>query len=174
MDNLAIVGWDSIAKPHGRDTGEVHLSTRTLASYEFGGLHPVARALFVHLCTRAAMGGWWPENDPMRINRMFLFGSHRSGARTTRKHLDSLIDGGFLVKTSERRCKIPVHDQTKQEARQAVSYAIRVGTLVRPDDCSECAGPGPVDAHHHNYDRPLSVVWLCRPCHMRHHAEERE
>lgn len=56
-------------------------------------------------------------------------------------------------------------DPVKIHARAAVSAAIRSGELVR-QPCVKCGGRG--TAHHHDYSKPLDVVWLC----VRHHAEE--
>lgn len=68
----------------------------------------------------------------------------------------------------------------KERARNAVSCAIRKGTLTR-QSCEECgAGPTPSDrksatnltdvvAHHDDYSKPLDVRWLCRSCHAAHH-----
>ena len=55
-------------------------------------------------------------------------------------------------------------------ARNAVSNAVRDGKL-RQQDCAFC-GASKTVAHHHDYDRPLDVTWLCQPCHLRFHALE--
>ena len=39
-----------------------------------------------------------------------------------------------------------------------------------PQPCEQC-GAQPADRHHDDYDRPLDIRWLCRPCHIKHHAE---
>lgn len=31
----------------------------------------------------------------------------------------------------------------------------------------------PLDGHHDDYDKPLSVRWLCRSCHVSLHARRR-
>ena len=36
-----------------------------------------------------------------------------------------------------------------------------------------CEGCGEkAEKHHENYDEPLVVKWLCRECHLEHHAQE--
>jgi hypothetical protein len=58
----------------------------------------------------------------------------------------------------------------KLSAHNAVRYAIRKGKMVRPDRCSHCEASCRPHAHHADYDKRLSVVWLCHLCHMRVHA----
>jgi hypothetical protein len=53
----------------------------------------------------------------------------------------------------------------RHTARQAVAQAIESGALARPDACSRCDKPGPLEAHHEDYGQPLKVKWLCRQCH---------
>lgn len=53
-------------------------------------------------------------------------------------------------------------------AHQAVATAIRNGTLSR-QPCSVC-GAGRAHAHHDDYSKPLSVIWLCHRHHMERHA----
>lgn len=54
----------------------------------------------------------------------------------------------------------------RNRARNALAYALRLGTIVRGEcyargaDCS-----GGIEAHHDDYTRPLDVTWTCR----RHH-----
>jgi hypothetical protein len=52
----------------------------------------------------------------------------------------------------------------KYRARMAVQYAIRVGKLVR-QPCLLCRTTVQVQAHHHDYRKPLDVDWLCFKCH---------
>lgn len=53
------------------------------------------------------------------------------------------------------------------KARQAVRRALKAGTLVKPDRCSECNEKRAILAHHEDYDQPLQVIWLCYTCHPR-------
>jgi hypothetical protein len=62
----------------------------------------------------------------------------------------------------------------KQYAAQcAVRSAVRYGTLSKPDRCQRCgqvAEPREIHGHHHDYDKPLEVEWLCRACHDEAHG----
>jgi len=66
----------------------------------------------------------------------------------------------------------------KAKARAAVKRALDRGLLVRPDTCKRCgiAPPKRYDGrsliqahHHHGYENPLDVEWLCHSCHQREH-----
>lgn len=57
------------------------------------------------------------------------------------------------------------------QARNKVGNAIRDGKLERPDKCSSCDKKGKVVGHHHDYKKPLDVVWLCQPCHKQVHKD---
>lgn len=53
-------------------------------------------------------------------------------------------------------------------------YNKKKGILTR--ECSKCGGDlgeryAFVNFHHENYDKPLEVIWLCRPCHLKLHNE---
>jgi len=53
-------------------------------------------------------------------------------------------------------------DPKKYAARSAVSNALRDGRLTKqPCKCGETK----VQAHHHDYSKPLDVEWLCFRCH---------
>lgn len=62
---------------------------------------------------------------------------------------------------------------TPQQAYRQVRSAIASGVLVRPDRCQKCGKPDTkcadgrsiIQAHHHDYSRPLDVEWICAKCH---------
>lgn len=53
------------------------------------------------------------------------------------------------------------------KARSDLNHAIRSGKLKRLP-CEKC-GNKKVEAHHHDYSKPLSVFWLCDGCHHKIH-----
>lgn len=58
----------------------------------------------------------------------------------------------------------------RYKARQALNNAIRDGR-VRRLPCSHC-GNEKAQAHHHDYSKPLDVVWACFKCHReREHGQ---
>ena len=60
----------------------------------------------------------------------------------------------------------------RRSARQAVCYAIRVGSIIKPRYCSACGGKCVPDGHHADYAKKLEVTWLCKQCHMALHRKE--
>lgn len=62
-------------------------------------------------------------------------------------------------------------DKTKWRAREAVAAALRRGDLKR-ESCLFCDDPK-VHAHHHDYDKPLDVTWLCAIHHGLAHGKVR-
>jgi len=56
-------------------------------------------------------------------------------------------------------------------ARKKVKNALRSGKMVKPSSCVECGAGGPLDAHHHDYDKPLEVEFLCLACHHLRHPD---
>lgn len=63
-----------------------------------------------------------------------------------------------------QRWNNPNHRERIQ-ARLTVRNAARRGDLVKPNECSQCGANGRIEAHHRDYSQPLTVEWLCRPCH---------
>lgn len=57
-----------------------------------------------------------------------------------------------------------VYDPVKTKARRKVNHELAAGRIKKqPCHC----GSLDTEAHHHDYSKPLDVVWLCRT----HHAE---
>jgi len=55
----------------------------------------------------------------------------------------------------------------RRDARSIANHAIRDGKLFRKS-CESC-GREDAQMHHHDYDKPLDIKWLCRKCHWDEH-----
>ena len=54
----------------------------------------------------------------------------------------------------------------KRSARSKIYHAILKGRLI-PTPCLICGDKA--EAHHHDYSRPLDVMWLCKTHHIETH-----
>jgi hypothetical protein len=68
------------------------------------------------------------------------------------------------------------HPLTPEQRRKSIARAIawgywRRGKLLQKP-CRHC-GESRTERHHPDYARPLYVIWLCRPCHLKLHANKR-
>lgn len=59
----------------------------------------------------------------------------------------------------------------KLAANNKVYYAVSHGLIKRPDHCEKCGTQCKPHGHHHDYSKPLEVIWVCQPCHKKIHAE---
>lgn len=62
-------------------------------------------------------------------------------------------------------------DKKKIRAQNKLNKAIQSGKIKRPSKCDHCGKRRKVDGHHHDYNKPYDVVWLCRSCHMIEHSK---
>ncbi len=76
-----------------------------------------------------------------------------------------------LERRREYQRKHRAENPDAMKARAAINNRIYRGQLTRPTQCERCGQVAKVDAHHPDYNQPLWVWWLCRPCHA---AEDRE
>ena len=60
----------------------------------------------------------------------------------------------------------------KRHARILLNQAVQRGEITRPPFCSMCGGEADVHGHHHDYRKPLDVIWLCASCHGLAHASD--
>jgi formylmethanofuran dehydrogenase subunit E len=77
-------------------------------------------------------------------------------------------------KTAENNRASIARNPGHHSARSKVNTAIMNGTIIKPVECEQCGGVGPIEGHHEDYSRQLDVVWLCRPCHAKRHRELRK
>jgi hypothetical protein len=73
--------------------------------------------------------------------------------------------GNPTPKPQTRQAKWQAANPKARWAHVALASALKRG-LIERKPCEVC-GAEPTDAHHHDYERPLAVTFLCR----RHHLE---
>lgn len=72
----------------------------------------------------------------------------------------------------EWRKRRPMSEEQRRKGscRSYANVYQRRGKL-EPQPCQLCGGPGE-EKHHTDYEMPLQVTWLCRPCHVAHHSRQ--
>lgn len=60
----------------------------------------------------------------------------------------------------------------KYKARYTLRNAIVDGKVLKPKTCSLCNSAKRIQAHHHDYSKPLDVVWLCYTHHKELHIKQ--
>jgi predicted PP-loop superfamily ATPase len=71
-----------------------------------------------------------------------------------------------LASQRTRRAKSPEKDKARAKTRRAILS----GRLIK-SPCEVCGrNDEMVEAHHHDYSRPLDVHWLCFACHRAEHG----
>lgn len=65
----------------------------------------------------------------------------------------------------KKRNEYNIINRHKQRARSKVKYALKMGYLVKPNECESCCKVAFLEGHHKDYSKPLEVQWLCRSCH---------
>lgn len=68
--------------------------------------------------------------------------------------------------------KWKAQNPSKRAAHVIVGNAVRDGKIIKPDCCQVCGSKTRIHGHHHDYTKPLDVVWVCPPCHAKIHKEE--
>ena len=68
----------------------------------------------------------------------------------------------------QRWCNNPKYRE-QAHCHRVIYAQIRAGKLI-PGPCARCGATENVEAHHHDYSKPLEVTWYCHTCHRRHHT----
>ena len=58
-------------------------------------------------------------------------------------------------------------------ARDALNNAVRLKKVIKPSKCEACEATVRLHGHHDDYSKPLDVRWLCTPCHVELHRNQR-
>lgn len=59
----------------------------------------------------------------------------------------------------------------KVRAQGQCIRAVKAGKIVRPTTCSVCGKVCTPHGHHHDYTKPLDVLWVCSKCHSAIHRK---
>lgn len=90
------------------------------------------------------------------------------------KRWKKTVNGRASLKKA--RAKWEDLNREKHLAHRKVEMHVLRGVLQKPDNCQSCGIATPKDqlhGHHHDYSKPLDVEWICWPCHVKEHRNER-
>lgn len=84
-----------------------------------------------------------------------------------------------VERTSKRACKWHKSKRGKEcskaryrkhlNARRAGNFFRRHNKEKYPDKCQKCNKKSTIEAHHHDYNLPMEVAYLCPICHVNWH-----
>lgn len=131
-------------------------------------------------CSRC--GEWKPEED-FNTDRSLSNGlaslcrdcSKKAHITYRSKHSDRIRRTKQVYSKTKRGRRVSRRSATgwakrnkeKVRAQRKLQYAIRTGSIIRPDRCEKCSRRRSVEGHHKDYAVPLDVQWLCRKCHTK-------
>lgn len=55
----------------------------------------------------------------------------------------------------------------KAMARIYLNGVVQKGLIIKPESCGMCGKTGMIHGHHHDYSKPLDVIWVCPKCHAK-------
>lgn len=83
----------------------------------------------------------------------------------------------YLRENRPKHSELNDVERRKRNIRKQTYLLERKGKIVRKECCEKCTKPeaevGKLERHHPKYSKPGKIVYLCRPCHVEVHLEER-
>jgi hypothetical protein len=77
-----------------------------------------------------------------------------------------------IYRRQRRKDHPPTEEQRWKLQVRAIARSPWARARLRQKPCRHC-GESRTERHHSDYARPLYVIWLCRPCHLKLHANKR-
>lgn len=109
----------------------------------------------------------WQKNNPEK--REEIWRRHAENSRSARAEASRRYAANNPERYKKSQMDYRLADPQKRIARNAVAAAIRSGAL-KSLPCEGCGSTTKIQAHHHDYSKPLDVTWLCSLCHGKAHS----
>lgn len=106
-----------------------------------------------------------PERHAINQAKARLVDRPKQAERARKKNKRNKDNSEYKIKRKEISRRYYQNNKFKAIARTMVSKAVSKGTIKPLNYCEGCLMVYPVQAHHHDYYNPLSVIWLCKSCH---------
>ena len=77
----------------------------------------------------------------------------------------------YLKASIKYRARIMKYNPLQISAHAKLKYAVSIGKIIKPSNCSICNKLGKIEGHHNDYNKPYEVIWFCVKCHKAHHKQ---
>lgn len=108
------------------------------------------------------------------IERIRKYDRNRPNAKERmKKECEAIKNNKERYKTYlENKNKWGKENKYKRNAQCRVKRAINKGLLIKPNTCQICGKTDcEIQGHHHDYSKPLDVIWVCTECHGKLHRK---
>lgn len=116
----------------------------------------------------------WRENNLEKAREANRINKRNERERKGKQHFRDAYNEWYQNNKEHKReyvAKRRKEDQKKIKAQNKLNKAVQYGRVTKPEKCERCNQVADLDGHHHDYNKPLDVIWLCRSCHMKEHSE---
>lgn len=111
------------------------------------------------------------ECSNQRRRRNYYSDPDKSRLKSREKYYRYKMTADYKNNQVIRQRKVRREKPAQYSAWNKVRRAVRLGRIIR-GACAKCGWIGKTQAHHEDYSKPLDVVWLCPPCHRKHHGTQ--
>lgn len=122
-------------------------------------------------CVRAENREWKaknPERSAQHRRKWYEANKDKANAASDQWRRDN--PEAFLARLRRSEARHPEN----VKARKALNNAVRDGKIHKPkhcEDCGELTASRYLHGHHHDYEKPLDVEWICNVCHGSRHTK---
>ena len=115
----------------------------------------------------------WRERNLEQVKITSRINKRKSREKLGKEHEKETYQRWYKKNKEKKRQQVAKYRKKNKKkiwAQNKVNKAVKSGRLIRPDICPICNEEREVIAHHHDYNKPLDVVWMCRSCHGKEHS----
>lgn len=106
-----------------------------------------------------AQGKEWRKNNPDHNEKQRVYYKQWYALKGRRRTEEAYNKAVEWMKSNPEKCK----------ARHQLQYQVTLGKIIKPLNCQICNATGRLSGHHHDYNKPYDIIWICSSCHKRIH-----